>query len=106
MFIRPHDLTLDGRSWKERPFSRSAQVAPATREARKNDVFYQLGIDPLKFSLHNEIFSRFMSDMAMIHPRRITGLTMKSQRRVAKAIRRAKMMGTTPILSKPRRIVV
>ncbi|KAJ7498761.1 hypothetical protein FB451DRAFT_1202933 [Mycena latifolia] len=99
-FIRPYDISLEGRAWQQRPLTRRPNVAPATRDARKKDVFYQLGIDPLKFSLHPGVLSHFMSEMAMIYPRRQTGLTMKSQRRVAKAIRRAKMMGVMPLHSR------
>lgn len=99
-FIRPYDLSLEGRRFKERPMSRPAQIAPATSIARKKDVFFQLGLDPLKFALHPAIISPFMSEMAMIMPRRQTGLTTKSQRRVAKAIRRAKMMGVIPLHSR------
>jgi len=99
-FIRPYDLSLDGRSWKDRPSGRPRQIPPSTREARKQDVFYQLGIDPLRFAQHPAVLSQFISEMAMIHPRRTTGLTTKSQRRVAKAIRRAKMMGVIPLHSR------
>ncbi|KAF8195721.1 hypothetical protein K438DRAFT_1826405 [Mycena galopus ATCC 62051] len=99
-FIRPHDLSLDGRQWKERPSTRPAQIAPSTADARQSDVFYQLGLDPLKFALHPGVLSPFLSEMGMIHPRRTTALTTKSQRRVAKAIRRAKMMGVIPMHSR------
>ncbi|KAJ7094617.1 hypothetical protein B0H15DRAFT_830208 [Mycena belliarum] len=99
-FIRPYDLSLEGRSWPNRLVKRRANVAPATRDARKQDVFYQLGVDPLKFALHPGILSHFVSELSMIQPRRQTGLTMKSQRRIAKAIRRAKMMGVIPLHSR------
>jgi small subunit ribosomal protein S18 len=101
-FIRPHDLSLAGRSFKNRPVSRPAAIPPSTRDARDNDVFYQLGIDPLKYAMHPAVVSQFMSEMAKIYPRRTTGLTSKSQRRIAKAIRRAKMMGVIPLHSRLR----
>ncbi|KAJ7228509.1 hypothetical protein GGX14DRAFT_346645, partial [Mycena pura] len=100
--LRPYDLSLKGRSFKEHRPQRRPSIPPATRDARKNDVFYQLGLDPLKFALHPAVLSPFMSEMAMIQPRRITGLTSKSQRRIAKAIRRAKMMGVIPLHSRLR----
>ncbi|KAJ7929934.1 hypothetical protein B0H13DRAFT_1962537 [Mycena leptocephala] len=84
-FIRPHDLSLAGRSFKN-------PIPPSTRDARDNDVFYQLGIDPLKYAMHPAVVSQFMT----------TGLTSKSQRRIAKAIRRAKMMGVIPLHSRLR----
>ncbi|KAJ6515734.1 hypothetical protein C8R45DRAFT_217420 [Mycena sanguinolenta] len=80
--------------------SRPAQIPPSTRDARKNDVFYQLDVDPLKLAQHPAVLTPFMSELAMIHPRRTTALTTKSQRRIAKAIRRAKMMGVIPLYSK------
>ncbi|KAJ7180262.1 hypothetical protein C8R43DRAFT_1117579 [Mycena crocata] len=100
-FIRPHDLSLEGRKWPERSLRARHILPQATQETRKSDVFYQLGLDPLKFSMHPAVLAPFMSEMAMIHPRRHTGLTMKSQRRIAKAIRRAKMMGVIPLHSRP-----
>ncbi|KAF7332018.1 Mitochondrial ribosomal protein s18 [Mycena kentingensis (nom. inval.)] len=102
-FIRPWDLSLKGRSFNESPRTRRVAVAPGARESRKNDVFHQLGIDPLKYAQHPKILFPFMSEMAMILPRRTTGLTSRSQRRVAKAIRRAKMMGLIPLHSRPSR---
>ncbi|KAJ7507972.1 hypothetical protein B0H11DRAFT_2271494 [Mycena galericulata] len=102
-FIRPYDLSLAGRSWPTRPMPRRPGLPPSTRDARKMDVFYQLGVDPLKLALHPEVLDKYMSEMAMIQPRRITQLTMKSQRRIAKAIRRSKMMGVIPLFSRPRK---
>ncbi|KAJ7276552.1 hypothetical protein B0H12DRAFT_1175183 [Mycena haematopus] len=102
-FIRPYDLSLEGRSFKDRPLGRPPQIAPSTRDARKKDVFYQLNIDPLKLAQHPAILTPFVSELAMIYPRRTTGLTTKSQRRVAKAIRRAKMMGVIPLYSRYRK---
>jgi hypothetical protein len=42
----------------------------------------------------------FVTDMGKIRGRADTKLTRKSQRRLGKAIRRAKMMGLTPMLSR------
>ncbi|KAJ7068422.1 hypothetical protein C8F01DRAFT_1246927 [Mycena amicta] len=100
-FIRPWDLSLEGRSLTER-FSRRPAIPPRTRDARKQDIFYNLGLDPLKLALHPKVLSPYMSEMAMIQPRRTTLLTSKSQRRIAKAIRRAKMMGVIPLHSRAR----
>ncbi|KAJ6486372.1 hypothetical protein C8R47DRAFT_1016007 [Mycena vitilis] len=99
-FIRPFDLSLEGRSPKRPVMRKHPNIPPSTRDARDKDVFYQLGVDPLKFALHPAIISRFMSEMAKIHPRARTQLTSKSQRRIAKAIRRAKMMGVIPLHSR------
>lgn len=101
-FIRPHDLSLAGRTWANRMSLRRPGLPPSTRDARKQDTFYQLGVDPLKLALHPDVLSNYMSELAMIYPRRDTKLTMKSQRRIAKAIKRAKMMGVIPLYSRPR----
>jgi hypothetical protein len=42
----------------------------------------------------------FVSEMGKIKSRSVTGLSMQSQKRVAKAVRRAKMMGVMPVLRK------
>lgn len=76
-------------------------LGPPSREARYNDVFHQLGIDPLDECQNPTLLAGFMSEMGKIYGRNVTGLTTKSQRRLGKAIRRAKMMGVIPILSRP-----
>ncbi|EGO27856.1 hypothetical protein SERLADRAFT_383498 [Serpula lacrymans var. lacrymans S7.9] len=79
-----------------------ALVGPGRREARRQDVFYQLGIDPLHESQNAALLSAFVTEMGKIRPRTQTGLTTKTQRRLGKAIRRAKMMGVIPWLSRAR----
>jgi len=71
-----------------------------TRRARFNDIFYQLGIDPVDECMNGALLSHFVTRMGRVQTRAETRLTMKSQRRVAKAIKRAKMMGILPIHSK------
>jgi ribosomal protein S18 len=63
-------------------------------------VFAQLGLDPVREATNRELMSNFVSDMGKIRGRAETELTRKSQRRLGKAIRRAKMMGLTPVLSR------
>lgn len=100
-FVRPHELTYKARFKAPRiPLKRPA-VGPGSAEARYQDVFHQFGIDPLGQALNPALLAGFMSEMGKIYGRNMTGLTSKSQRRVGKAIRRAKMMGVIPILSKP-----
>ncbi|CAG8552310.1 9161_t:CDS:2 [Paraglomus brasilianum] len=69
------------------------------RPARRNiseDVFDVLSLDPLKEYKNFTILSAFVSDMGKILPRSRTGLTMKNQRKVALAIRRARSLGLVP----------
>ncbi len=48
-------------------------------------------LTPLDFEFNNvEALSRFVTDTGKILPRRITGLTALQQRRVTKAIKRAR----------------
>ncbi|KAJ7044499.1 hypothetical protein C8F04DRAFT_1249784 [Mycena alexandri] len=96
-FIRPYDLSLEGRTHREKPYSRASGVGLSAIEARSKDVFHQLGIDPLKYASHPAVISPFLTEMGKIIPRRLTELSAKSQRRIGKAIRRAKMMGIIPL---------
>lgn len=66
-------------------------------------MFYQLGIDPLSIATNPSILGGYLTEMGQIRPRTHTGLTVKTQRRLGKAIRRARMMGVIPMLSKPRK---
>ncbi|KAH6915026.1 hypothetical protein BKA70DRAFT_1396328 [Coprinopsis sp. MPI-PUGE-AT-0042] len=97
--VRPIDLSYDQRVSKYNR-RRPSQVAPTSREARSRDVFHQLDLDPLSLATYPLIMSHFVTEMGLIKPRTQTGLTVKSQRRLGKAIRRARMMGVIPILSR------
>ncbi|KAJ7781082.1 hypothetical protein B0H16DRAFT_1497021 [Mycena metata] len=99
-FIRPYDLTLEARTFREKPRARASAVGLSALEARGKDVFSQLGVDPLRFASHPAVLSPYLSEMGKIIPRRLTHLTSKSQRRIGKAIRRAKMMGVIPLHSR------
>jgi small subunit ribosomal protein S18 len=61
-----------------------------------------LGVDPLQEASNDVLMSSFVTEMGKIKHRAETGLTTKSQRRLGKAIRRAKMMGVIPVLSSAR----
>jgi small subunit ribosomal protein S18 len=95
-FLKPTDLLS-----REDPFRRKrALLGPGAAESRRNDWFYQLGIDPLDEAMNPRLLSYFVSDMGKIKRRADTKLTWRNQRRLTKAIRRAKMMGIMPILNK------
>ncbi|KZT19281.1 hypothetical protein NEOLEDRAFT_1173152 [Neolentinus lepideus HHB14362 ss-1] len=85
---------------QERIPPRPYRVGPDAKTSRHNDAFYQLGIDPLDECTNVTLLSHFVSDMGKIRSRASTGLTWRSQRRLTKAIKRAKMMGVIPWLSK------
>jgi len=97
--IVPNAFTLKARL-KQRKFIKHRYLGPSASESRRGDLFYQLGIDPLSESLNCNLLSYYLSDMGRVQGRAQTGLTWQSQRRLTKAIRRAKMMGIIPLHSK------
>ncbi|KAF9055485.1 hypothetical protein BDZ89DRAFT_1125225 [Hymenopellis radicata] len=97
--IRPYELTYQSRRERPRHIRRTPAVGPNVREARQRDIFYSLGLDPLEYATTPEVLNHFMSNMGKINTRPVTGLTRKNQRRLGKAIRRARMMGIIPVLS-------
>jgi ribosomal protein S18 len=100
-FIQPHDITYKARTEGPR-LKRQARaiLGPSRKSAEKTDPFFMLNVDPAEYSFDSTILSHFVSDMGKIHPRSITRLTTKNQRRIAKAIRRAKVMGIMPTFSR------
>jgi small subunit ribosomal protein S18 len=79
-------------------------LGPPAKESRRKDVFHQLGIDPLRESFNPALLSYFVTEMGRVASRAETQLTWKSQRRLSKAIRRAKMMGIIPLHSRKARL--
>ncbi|KAF7721376.1 hypothetical protein EC973_004820 [Apophysomyces ossiformis] len=64
-----------------------------TPERRTEDPFDALGLDPLHEYKNFRLLSEFVSDIGKILPREQTGLTAKNQRKLARAIKRARAMG-------------
>lgn len=79
---------------------RPTALGPRRADAKRLDVFYQHQIDPVKEAMNSLILSAYVSDMGKIKSRAESQLTWKSQRRMGKAIRRAKNMGIIPLLSR------
>jgi ribosomal protein S18 len=98
-FIRPHQLTYQSRLSRERPKFTRPLVGPSRVIACKTDPFHLLNLDPVRECMNHQLLTTFVTKMGRILNRRETGLTMKNQRRLGKAIRRAKMMGIIPVLS-------
>jgi len=63
------------------------------RKKGKQDPFALLGINPLHEYKNTRLFLPFLSEMGRIKSRFDTGLSAKNQRRVTKAIKRARAMG-------------
>ena len=75
-------------------------VGKTGAEARYSDPFVQLNIDPRFESQNKALMTHFLTEMGKIPGRDQTRLSHRSQRYLAKAIKRAKMMGIIPTLSK------
>ncbi|KAJ2016447.1 hypothetical protein GGI03_002952 [Coemansia sp. RSA 2337] len=72
----------------------------AAESKKSKDPFVALGLNPLKAYKNSSLLSNFVTDMGKIKPRYKTGLTPKSQRRVAQAIKRARAFGLIPVTSR------
>nr|CAG8449198.1 134_t:CDS:2 [Entrophospora candida] len=84
----PQDL--DEESYKTKRVGRFIRKTPNV------DVFTKLNLDPLVEYKNFTLLSNFVSDMGRILPRSITGLSSKHQRKIAKAIKRARSFGLIP----------
>ncbi|KAN0097461.1 hypothetical protein V8E55_001907 [Tylopilus felleus] len=103
-FIRPHYWTYQHRFQPKNIRTAPPLVAPSRKEACQHDVFRELGIDPLWETSNSTLLASFVTELSKIRPRTHTRLTTKTQRRLGKAIRRAKMMGVIPLFYNPRMI--
>ncbi|KAI8968031.1 ribosomal protein S18-domain-containing protein [Mycotypha africana] len=83
-----HPMDLDDTRYKEqqRTLRNSSKI-------NSEDPFDQLGIDPLHQYKNYKLLTRFISETGKILPRDQTGVRAKNQRRLAKAIKRARAMG-------------
>lgn len=77
-------------------------MGPNRKKAHKTDYFLNIptadgkGINPLNEYLNPALLSHFVSNMGKIMSRSQTQLTWKNQRRLGKAVRRARAMGLMP----------
>ena len=98
-FIKPSDF-MDRGDEDPIPRTKRSLVGPSAADSRYMDAFYQLGIDPLYEATNSILLSSFVTEMGKVKGRAETKLTWHSQRRLTRAIRRAKMMGIMPTLYK------
>ncbi|KAJ7590863.1 hypothetical protein C8J56DRAFT_545051 [Mycena floridula] len=97
-FTKPYDFSYKGRQLKQF-VSKPPRLGPNRKASRSADPFYQLDIDPLDQAMNPALLCDYVSALGKIHPRQQNMLTTKNQRRLGKAIRRAKMMGIIPLFS-------
>jgi small subunit ribosomal protein S18 len=67
--------------------------------ATRENILYKLKIKKVDWK-DTELLKKFISDRGKIRPRDITGLTVKQQRQVAKAIKNAREMALLPFIAK------
>ncbi|KAI7898199.1 ribosomal protein S18 [Cokeromyces recurvatus] len=82
----PDDLN-DSRYQEQLRQRRTKVITPA------EDPFEVLGLDPLVEYKNYRLLANFVSSMGKILPREQTGVSAKNQRKLAKAIKRARAMG-------------
>lgn len=75
-------------------------LGPPVREARTLDPFVRLGLDPLASPMNPYLRSDFCTNMGKIHTRGKTLLQRGSQRKLGKAVRRARSMGVVAVFGK------
>ncbi|KAH9929844.1 uncharacterized protein B0H18DRAFT_1112435 [Fomitopsis serialis] len=98
-FFKPDELSYKSAT-KTKHIRKKPFCGPSRKESEQVDIFYQLGIDPLQEAMNSKLLSGFVTEMGKIKRRSDTNLTWRNQRRLGKAIRRAKMMGVIPVLSR------
>ncbi|KAL8293765.1 hypothetical protein RQP46_000466 [Phenoliferia psychrophenolica] len=75
-------------------------LGPPVSEARTLDPFVQLGLDPRASPMNPWLRTDFCTTMGKIQPRGKTGLQRGSQRKLGKAVRRARSMGIVAVFGK------
>ncbi|KAI8341305.1 ribosomal protein S18 [Chlamydoabsidia padenii] len=90
-----HPQDLNDARYQEQLRQRRGRPTPPSA-----DPFDVLGLDPLHEYKNYRLLSHFVSDMGKILPRERTGLTAKNQRKLAKAVKRARAMGIMSSTSK------
>lgn len=83
-----HPEDLNDTRYRESLRQRRGKPTPPTE-----DPFEVLGLDPLHEYKNFRLLTHFVSDMGKILPREQTGVSAKNQRKLAKAIKRARAMG-------------
>ena len=75
-----------------------AQQRRGGRRRRKVDYIAANHIDYVDYK-YVDLLKRFISERGKILPRRVTGTSAKNQRKVANAIKRARIMGLLPFVA-------
>jgi len=95
--LHPTEFSRDRRVHSRVRTPRPWDLGPSKKVARHYDIFHQWDIDPVDECMNATLLGDYVTRMGRIKKRAETRLTMKNQRRISKAIKRAKMMGILPI---------
>lgn len=95
--LHPTEFSRERRVISWRRVAKQWDLGPPKKVARHYDIFHQLDIDPVDECMNPSLLADYVTSMGRIKKRAETRLTMRSQRRISKAIKRAKMMGIMPI---------
>lgn len=100
---RPPSRIISSGLFSNNPESSLHQQTAA--QIRDADPFVQHDINPLHQFKDRGLMSLFVTEMGKIKPRSQTGLSAKSQRRLTKAIKRARATGFLPYTAKPYQVL-
>jgi len=92
----PFGLEKNARVVKRMRRKRLPRTGPGTEEAVMKDPFLFYNIDPVKEALNPHLLNAFLTTMGKIRGRNETMLPRRTQRRMGKAIRRARNLGIVP----------
>ncbi|KZO97966.1 hypothetical protein CALVIDRAFT_49259 [Calocera viscosa TUFC12733] len=96
----PSELGTGAREAQPRIKRAPPRLGPRKRIAMRTDPFYLNAIEPMNEWQNAELLSDFLLETGMIKKRAESRLTWRSQRMVAKAVRRAKALGYLPTWSR------
>lgn len=71
---------------------------PFGPKKKRNCPFTAAGVDHIDYK-DLDTLSRFISERGKIHPRRITGVSARHQRKLVNAIKQARYMALLPFVS-------
>lgn len=83
-----------------KPRKAVSSLGPPKKQALQTDFYIKQGnLDPLGEPMNHRLHSRFVTNIGKIMNRGQTQLTWRNQRRMGKAVRRARAMGIMPYFS-------
>lgn len=67
------------------------------RRIRKSGRFADIKVDKIDYK-DERLLRKFVTERGKIIPRRVTGVSAKTQRRIARAVKRARIMALLPFV--------